>query len=513
MTAETVSPPDKADRKRPEDHRPPEGASRRFIWTGDGGQATEIEATADWILLRKKERPAAEVFYTWYRPADGGGGEIGAETARPRPVSFVFNGGPGASSAFLHVGGLGPRRALFRPDGSLEPPPVRVVNNPESLIAFTDLVFVDPVGTGFSRIVEPQEKKSDDKEKPDPAKTVEEKEFYALNRDLESLGEFVERFLSKYRLWDAPVAVIGESYGGFRTAKLARRLQETHGVGLCTVIAISPALEWSLLSGNDYDVLNAMDCFCTMALAATWHGRSRVYPAGTPVEDQRPGIEAFATRDLAHALLVGTAYDPGEERRVFSRAADFLGLSEDLVHLAHGRVPLSRFARELLKSERRILGYYDATITGVDPFPDRAAHEAPDPTFASIDRVFASGINHVLRAEIGVSSERRYDLLNLGVFENWKSDEKRHAFEGPSGATDDLRYAMSMNPDMNVVIAHGYYDMVTPYFSSERLISQMKLLPPQREKLFIRHFGGGHMFYTWDLSRRAFRDWALTFYR
>ena len=495
---------DKSDKDK-KDHQPPKGAVHKVAWASDTGHAAEIDVIAEWILLRKKERPAAEIFYTYYRMAGASG-----ETRRRRPVSFIFNGGPGASSAYLHVGGLSPRRALFKPDGNLEPPPVRIVNNPESWIAFSDLVFVDPVGTGFSRIVEP-DKKPDDKEKPDPAKTVEEKEFYALNRDLESLGEFIERFLSKYKLWDAPVAIIGESYGGFRTAKLARRLQETHGVGLSTAIAISPALEWSLLNENDYDVLRSMDCFCTMALAATFHGRSRVYSASTPIEDQRRGIETFATRELAHSFLVGTAHDPEEQGRVFSRAADFLGLTEELVRLAHGRVPFWRFARELLKSERKIVGFYDATITGVDPFPDREYHAAPDPTFSGIDRIFASAINHVLRAEIGVESERRYELISMAVNSAWKSDSQ-HAFEGPAGATDDLRYAMSMNPDMKVLIVHGYYDMVTPYFSSERLVEQMKLLPQQRENLFIRHFGGGHMFYTWEQSRRAFRDWAQSFY-
>jgi carboxypeptidase C (cathepsin A) len=492
---------DKSDKDK-KDHQPPKGATHKFTWISDSGQAADIEVIAEWILLRKKENPAAEIFYTYYKLA---------EVKGRRPVSFVFNGGPGASSAYLHVGGLSPRRALFKPDGNPEPPPVRLVNNPESWIAFTDLVFVDPVGTGFSRIVE-AEKKPDDKEKPDPAKTAQEKEFYALNRDLESIGEFMERFLSKYKLWDVPVAVIGESYGGFRTGKLARSLQETHGIGLSVAIAVSPALEWSLLNESDYDVLRSMDCFCTMALAATFHGRSRIFPAGTPVEDQRRGIESFATREFAHSLLVGTAHDPDEQGRVFSRAADFLGISEELVRLAHGRVPFWRFARELLKSERKILGFYDATITGVDPFPDREWHAAPDPTSTSNERVFASAINHVLRAEIGVESERRYEIINMAANRDWKRDEQSHVFAAPAGATDDLRYAMSMNPDMKILIAHGYYDMVTPYFSSERLVEQMKLLPPQREKLFIRHFGGGHMFYTWEESRRAFRDWARTFY-
>jgi carboxypeptidase C (cathepsin A) len=498
------------DRKQ---HQPPKGATHRIAWAGDDGQAADVEVTAEWMVLRKKERPAAEMFYTYYRLAAPQGESQGSTedpTRRRRPISFVFNGGPGASSAYLHVGGLSPRRVLFKADGNLEPPPVRLVNNPESWIAFTDLVFVDPVGTGFSRIIEPEKK--DDKEKPDRSKTVEEKEFYALNRDLESLGELIERFLSKYKLWDVPVAIIGESYGGFRTAKLARRLQETHGVGLSLAIAISPALEWSLLDGNDYDVLSTMDCFCSMALAATFHNRSRVFAAGTAVEKQRREIESFATRELAHCLLVGTAHDPDEQARVFARAADFLGLPAELVRRAHGRIPAWRFARELLKSEQKVLGAYDATITGVDPFPDRDYHQAPDPTLSSIERVFASGINHVLRAEIGIESERRYELLSMDVNRDWKRDEQHHAFAGPAGATDDLRFAMSMSPDMKVVIAHGYYDLVTPYFSSERLVEQMKLLSQQREKLFIRHFDGGHMFYTWDKSRRAFRDWGRSLF-
>jgi carboxypeptidase C (cathepsin A) len=490
-----------SDKDRTE-HQPPKGATRKVIWTSDAGHDADIEVISEWSVLRKRERPAAEMFHTYYRLATTNG---------RRPVSFIFNGGPGASSAYLHVGGLSPRRVLFKPDGNLEPPPVQLVNNPESWIAFTDLVFVDPVSTGFSRIIEPQ-KKPDDKEKPDPAKTVEEKEYYALNRDLESLGEFIERFLSKYKLWDVPVAIIGESYGGFRTAKLVRRLQETHGIGLSTAIAISPVLEWSLLDRNDYDVLHSMDCFCTMALAATYHGRSRVFAAGAPVETQRHEIETFATRELAHSLLIGTAHDPDEQARVFARAADFLGLPVELVRLAHGRVPFWRFARELLKSERKVVGFYDATVTGIDPFPDRDYHQAPDPTLASIERVFASGINHVLRAEIGIDSERRYELLSLAVNRDWKRDEATHALWGPAGATDDLRFAMSMNPHMKVLIAHGYYDMVTPYFSSERLVEQMKLLPQQREQLFIRHFAGGHMFYTWNESRRAFRDWVRNYY-
>src|SRR5262249_6265937 len=181
-----------ASDKDKKEHQPPKGATHKLTWTSDTGRDADVDVISEWIVLRKQERPAAEMFHTYYRLAG---------TKGRRPVSFIFNGGPRASSAYFSVGGVLPPRGVFKPNGDSEPPPLQLVNNAESWITFTDLVFVDPIGTGFSRIIEP-EKKADDKEKPDPAKTVDEKEFYALNRDLESLGEFIERFLSKYKLWD-----------------------------------------------------------------------------------------------------------------------------------------------------------------------------------------------------------------------------------------------------------------------------------------------------------------------
>ncbi|BDI28174.1 peptidase S10 [Capsulimonas corticalis] len=472
------------------------------MWRNGDNEAVEVDVAAEWIVLRKKEKPAAEIFHTYYKVADA---------KVRRPVTFVFNGGPGAASAYLHIGGIGPQRVAFGPNGVMLPPPTRLVENSESWIEFTDLVFVDPVGTGFSRTIEPKEK-PDEKDKPDPSKTVDEKEFYALERDLESLGEFIERFLSKHKLWDVPIYIAGESYGGFRSAKLARRLQEIHGVGLTAAIAISPALEFSLLQANDYDVQSYVDQFCAMALAAAYHRHSRVLKGDEPIEAQREVIEAFATGELAHALLIGTANKQEVRQQVFAKVADFLGLSEDLVSRGHGRVPFWRFARELLKSEQKTLSFYDASVTAIDPFPDREWNEAPEPGLAGSQRLFVSGINHLLRSDLNVETNRKYEILNYDVNNEWKRDGKNHPFDAPAGAVDDLRYAMSVNPHMKVLITHGYYDMVTPYFSSERLAAQMKLLPEQRENLFIQHFQGGHMFYTWDKSRADFRDWVREYY-
>jgi carboxypeptidase C (cathepsin A) len=494
--AENASTTETAAKK---DYRLPDGARHQLSWeAAPGAPPLTVHVLSEWICLRKKERPAAEIFHTYYH--------LDEKSKAGRPVTFVFNGGPGAASAYLHVGGLGPRRIHFEADGRAAPPPTRLVNNTESWIEFTDLVFVDPVGTGFSRVIDGDP--AGEKTPADAAKKVDEKEFYGLNRDLESLGEFIERFLSKHNLWDRPVFIAGESYGGFRTAKLARRLQEKHGVGLSGAIAISPALEFSMLNESDYDVLRYMDTFCAMALAAAHHGRSRVFTGNPPVETIRGAIEAFATRELAHAFVVGTGHDQTELTKVYDRAADFLGLPREMVRRAEGRVPFWRFARELLRDQRRVVGFYDATISAVDPFPDREMNEGADPTLTGIEPVFTAGINHLLRTQIGVQSERRYELLSHEVNGLWKRDDQKHVLEGPAGATDDLRYAISLNPHMKVLITHGYYDLVTPYFSSERLVEHMKLLPEQRRALATRHFSGGHMFYTWEESRRAFRDWV-----
>ncbi len=488
--------PGKADEKK--EYQAPKGNRREMSWRGPDGNEHRLEVSAEWLVLRKKEKPAAEIFHTYYRQV---------EAKSPRPITFVFNGGPGAASAYLHIGGIGPERVYFEPDGKLPPPPAKMVSNLESWIEFTDLVFIDPVGTGFSRVIETEEKPGD-KEKKDPSKTVDEKEYYQLNRDLDSFGEFIERFLSKHKLWHVPVAIAGESYGGFRTAKLARRLQEKHGVGLIAAIAISPALEWSLLNRSDYDVLHSIDTFCTMALAAVYHGKSRVFKMNQSIEDIRSQIELFASRDLAHVLVMSGAHAGQELEKVLTRTADFLGLPPDLVIRAHGRIPFWRFARELFKESRLVVGFYDATVTAIDPFPDREMHEAPDPTLTGIERIFASGINHLLRREIGIETDRIYDLLSMEVNTTWKRDDQKHAFDLNVGATDDLRFAMSMNPSMKVLITHGYYDMVTPYYSSERLVEQMRLLPEQRQNIWLKHFSGGHMFYTWEKSRKALRDWV-----
>jgi carboxypeptidase C (cathepsin A) len=477
------------------DHEPPQGAETTATWTA-GGVTIDYAASAKWLVLRKKDKPAAEIFSVSYVASSGDA---------DRPVTFVFNGGPGASSAYLHVGAVGPQRVAFPPDGTLPPMPPRLVQNEESWLAFTDLVFVDPVGTGFSRVIEPEkkdgDKPGDDKKKGD---ATDPKEYFGYKRDLESLCEFMGRWLSSNGRWGSPVLIAGESYGGYRVGRLVRMLQETAGIGLNGAILISPALEISTLASTDYDVLGWVDLLPTMAAAAAHHGRSRAFDAGTALDDVLHEAEEFATGDFTAFLTRGASMPTAERERILTRLADLLGLAYDIVSRAEGRITIRVFSRELLRDERKVLGLYDATITATDPFPDRESFGGPDPTLSGIGAAYTMAINRQLRSEIGVETDREYTLLSYEVNAAWKDDAEAHFFVPPVGATDDFRYGMSLNPHMKAFITHGRFDLVTPYYASDRLRNLMRLDPAMADRLTVRHFGGGHMFYAWEASRRDF---------
>lgn len=475
----------------------PEGVRSVGTITLDGRELSYV-SQADWLVLRKDEEPIAEIFHVYYAVDD--------DTGR-RPLTIVFNGGPGAASAYLHVGALGPKRVAFNPDGTPPAPPVELVDNMESWLAFTDLVFVDPVGTGFSRAV-PRKKSADEKgDGDDPAR-----EFWKVDRDLNALGEFISKFLSARHRWDSPIFIAGESYGGFRTAKLARLAQETYGVGLNGTILISPALEFSLLDSSDYDLLPWIDVLPSMAAAAAHHRRASAYDDPTDLDAVRAKAEAFAVETAPKLLLAGESLSERERSRLSGQLAKHIGLDREVVERSGGRIGPRRFVRELMRDKGLVCGLYDATITTADPYPDRETFAGPDPTLRAIERIFAAGINTHLRSGLGLATERDYHLLSMQVNQGWQVDMERHALESQIGATDDLRYGMSLNPHMKVRITHGVYDLVTPYFSSDRISRLMRLSESARANLSLKHYAGGHMFYAWDTSRKAFARDMRAFY-
>ena len=475
------------------DYKKPEGAFQEQEIKLDG-KPFSYEAEANWMVLRQNEEPAAEMFYIRYSQKKS------QETPEARrPITFVFNGGPGASSVYLHLGAVGPKRVAFRENGTPLPMPVNILDNQETWLRFTDLVFIDPIGTGFSRLIK---KKGDEKEQKKDEKASNE--YLKLQKDLDSLGEFIRRFLSASHRWESPVYIAGESYGGFRVGKLAKLLQQDYGVGLCGAILISPALEFQLLDPSDYDVLPWLDMFPSMAAAAAFHGKSRRIAGDESIEEYMKRASAFGLKELLPVLAGGSIYPEQTVKRVLNSAADFLGLPRDTVCLKNGRIDSRFFVKNLLREQGVLLGLYDATMVEPDPFPDRDGHEGPDPTLHSVERIFAAGINTQLRKEIGLETDREYRLLSTEVNKAWKVDTRNHALESQVGATDDLRYGMSLNPDMKVYITHGYYDLVTPFFAADRISNLMKLSQEAAEKLTVRHYPGGHMFYTWDESRKGF---------
>lgn len=464
-------------------------------------------ARAEWQTLFEEEKPVAEMFHVAYLAE--------VEEASLRPLTFVFNGGPGAASAYLHMGALGPKRVYFGPHGSLPKPPVRVVDNVESWLSFTDLVFIDPIGTGFSRSL-PQDKdvreKDSEKGNPKDADKHREVEFWEVERDLKSLGEFIQRFLSRQKRWLSPIFIAGESYGGFRVARLARKLQQEFGVGLSGAILISPALEFSLLGGSDYNLTAWATLIPSFAAAAAYHGRAQWAGESGDLQAHTAAAERFARTTLIPLLAMGDSMPSDERQAAYQQMAGLIGLPVTLVERQAGRIDIEVFARELLRDQQRIVGLYDASITAIDPFPDRITYEGIDPTLDGLDRLFTGAINSHLRDTLGVETDLSYHLLNLETFKAWKFDIKGEFKQGFIGAVDDLRVGMALNPYMQVYITHGLFDLVTPYFASKHLADLMKLNPDLRPNLSVKHFLGGHMFYSWDESRRSWLVEMKAFY-
>ena len=496
-----------SSKSKTRDYKPPKGQKKKWSLRVDG-RSINCFVVADWMLIRKKEKPIADIFYTYY--------SSDLDKAN-RPITFVFNGGPGASSAYLHVGAIGPKTVCFGKKGECLPPPAQLKDNIDSWFGFTDLVFVDPVGTGFSRSLEEVDLGlTGEKEKRESKAKDSHKEFYKINRDLESIGEFIQQFLSKYRRWSSPVFIAGESYGGFRVAKLSRKLQEEYGVGLRGVILISPCLELNSLSSNDYDILHWVESFPTMAASAAWHEKSSCLGSLEIDKSIRVALEQaedFAVNELSCFLVQGERMPVEKRKAIIQKIVDFIAVPFEKISKSNGRLHLIQFCRLLLQRERKWCGMYDTSVTTYDPFPGRDQFEGSDPTLSSVEHIFTHGINILLREHLELSCERQYRLLNIEVNESWKHDKQKHFFDLQIGATDDLRYAMAMNPEMKVFICHGIFDLVTPYFSSERVIHLMNLPEELKKQMDFQVFHGGHMFYTWEHSRKSFRSQMQKFYK
>lgn len=440
------------------------------------------------------QQPEAEIFYVAYT-------RDATEPAR-RPLTFLFNGGPGAASVFLHLGGIGPRRLAVNPDGTWPPAPIGLVDNPLTWLAFTDLVFVDPVGTGYSRVPEAAEgDKDDDKRRPS--------EFWAVERDLDSLGEFIRLYLTRNQRWLSPKVVAGESYGGFRVAALAKSLPEDFDIAPAGAILISPLLDYAMLGGNRYNLLPWALTLPSLAASAAWHERGSL--AATAVNQELGAtlapVEAFALSDM----LVGLA--GGDPEGAYAAIAAFTGLSKELVTRRRGRIGAGVFAKQLLRDQERLVGRYDGTISGPDPHPEEADFTSGDPSFAFLTTAYAPALVAYLESELDYSTDAPYELLNFDVNRRWDfSDALPERRQGFVGFTSALREGVILNRGLNVLITHGYHDLITPYLASRYLVGQMDLPDEATARVQLANFVGGHMFYLRQSSLEALHKTAAAFF-
>jgi len=437
-----------------------------------GQRKLDYRAIAETIALTDaKGTQTASVFTISYLadPAPG----------QSRPVAFFFNGGPGAAAVFLHLGTAGPRIMAPDPSGAVPGPPVRLIDNPSTWLDFTDLVFVDPVGTGFSR----GEGKDDNPGKP----------FWNVKSDIESLDSVVRLWLTKHQRWGDPIYLVGESYGGFRVGAMAKSLARDEGIVVNGVVMISPALD-SIFINPDVGTLAAASAILPSfaATAASLAGNSAFDPVP---------VERFALSDYLVGLATMKGVPPPGDPFI-AKVAGLIGLPVDIVRRERGWVSNSVFAHELRRDQNQVLSLYDATITRPSP-ANPWDPTAGDPILDNSIAAFTAAFNAYAPEGLGYHSDLQYRTLPRSVSHQWNFDGSREGEDGLGLALSGLQTTLLDYPNTKVLIANGRYDLVTPYLSSRWLVDQLAIPQATRDAIRLKVYEGGHMMYLRSQSRAA----------
>ena len=441
-----------------------------------GGQTIEYVATAGRLAMKdEKGKDVAHLFHVAYTRAN--------TTAKTRPVTFVFNGGPGSASLWLHLGCLGPKRVAMTDRGDPLPPPGRVVANADSWLDVTDLVFIDPVGTGYSR----------------PAVGHKQTEFSGLEEDTKSVGEFIRLWVTRNKRWASPKFLAGESYGTTRAASLSGHLQGRYGMYLNGIVLVSSVLYFQTIrfgTGNDLPYILFLP---TYTATAWYHGR---------LEGELPKLlaaaEHFALNEYMVALATGDELPPARRKAIAARIAALTALSVDFVERSNLRVSMGAFAKELLRAERRTIGRLDSRFKGIDRNAAGGRYDY-DPAMAVISGPFSAAAKDYLRTELGYENDIQY--RTLGGVGRWKMPEGRYA-----NTAETLRKAMTQNKYLRVLIASGRYDLATPHFAADYTVSHLGLDETLRGNVTVRYYDAGHMMYIHAASRAKLKQDAAAFY-
>ncbi len=454
------------------------------------GKALRYTATAGWLIMKNdKDEPIARFGYTAYT-LDG------VKNLAQRPVMFAYNGGPGSSSIWLHIGILGPRRVVVNDNGYAPPPPAARVNNAYSVLDVTDIVMIDPVGTGFSK----------------PLGEAKGEDFWGVDQDIKSVSEFIKRYVSENDRWASPKYLLGESYGGVRSAGVAHYVQSRFGMNLNGVVLVSPFLSaGSGVDGAEIDLPHVL-YLPTLAATAWYHNLIPNKPAS--LEAYMQEVERFAYQEYQPALLRGYVLPEAEKKAMAAKLGAYTGTSAEYWEQADLRVSHVQFLQELMRNRRIITGRIDSRFTGpaVNPLAESMDY---DPFFPAIAPAFTAAFLDYLHTDLAFGKDEDYKVSAFGVKWDW-----RHEPPGGSGwmspipnTVPDLAMAMTMNPGLHVLVQQGWYDLATPHFAMKHDLDHLDITPEARERIRVEYYEAGHMMYLHEPSMQKYREDLAAFIR
>lgn len=439
-----------------------------------GNQTIPYTATVGELTINKpNEKPGAKIFFMAYTRDN-------VKDISSRPITFAYNGGPGSSSVWLHMGCLGPRRIHLTEKGYPTEPPFELEDNNYSLLDVTDLVLIDPVSTGYSRAL-PGEKKS---------------QFHGVQEDIASVGEFIRFYITKFERWASPKFLLGESYGTFRSAGLSGFLQGRQlGMYLNGIILVSPVLDFTTIEFNKGNNLPYILFLPHYTATAWYHDKLSSELQNMELTKLLDEVENFALQDYSIALLKGNRLDEKKEDEIVKKLAAYTGLSEKYIRQTNLRIRHDRFVKELLRDEFKTVGRLDSRFTGRDKDAAGENYEF-DPSSAAILGAFATMFKNYLHTELNYKKEIPYSIY--GDVHPWNFSQPsgaRRTIEAVPYMAETLRIAMSKNRHLQVFTANGYYDGATPYFATEYTFSQINLNDEFQDRIYMRYYKAGHMMY------------------
>ena len=431
------------------------------------GETLNYTATAGTLLLKKKDgKPKASIFFIAYT-------KDGVDAISTRPITFSFNGGPGSSSVWLHLGLLGPKRVLMDDDGMSLAPPYKLVENEFSLLDETDLVFIDPVSTGYSRA----------------APGEDSKQFHGVHKDLKSVGDFIRLYTTRHQRWSSPKYLIGESYGTTRAAGLAEHLQDDLGIYLNGIMLVSSVLDFQTILFNSGNHLPYV-LFLPSYTATAWYHQKLDDELQKDFSKTLREAEKFALEEYSLALLRGSSITKADYQETVQKLSRYTGLSSTYIEQNNLKVNFFRFSKELQRDQRRTTGRFDSRFEGIDRDAAGEYFEY-DPSYAAIQGPITATLNDYLRTELNFETDLNYEILSKNVHP-WSYEKFQNRY---LNFTDNLRQSIAKNPNLKVFVASGYYDLATPYFATDYTVNQIELEPSLRENIQVQYYEAGHMMY------------------